>query len=62
MSTATLMRGPAARAALGVKSNSTLKAWCNRHGVEVIRLNERAIAVRREQLERSLETAGKELA
>ncbi len=33
MSTATLMRGPAARAAIGVKSNATLKAWCNRRGV-----------------------------
>jgi len=54
------MRGPAARAAIGAKSNATLKAWCSRHGVEIIVLNERAIAVRREQLERSLETAGKE--
>jgi hypothetical protein len=56
MSTA-LMRGPAARARIGAKSNATLKSWCERYGVEIIRLNERAIAVRTEQLERSLEAA-----
>jgi hypothetical protein len=60
MSVTALMRGPAARAAIGAKSNATLKSWCARHGVEIIRLNERAIAVHTEQLERSLAAAGKE--
>jgi hypothetical protein len=67
MSATALTRGPAARARIGAKSNATLKSWCAKHGVEIIRLNERAIAVCTEQLERSLEAAcasgnGKELA
>ena len=61
MSVPALMRGPAARARIGAESNATLKNWCERYGVEVIRLNERAIAVRSEELERSLlAAAGKE--
>jgi hypothetical protein len=57
MSVSALMRGPAARARIGAKTNATLKNWCERYGVEIIRLNARAIAVPTEQLERSLQLA-----
>ena len=63
MSATALMRLPEVRAALGVKSNATVKSWCARWGVEIIELNARARAVRVADLERSLlAAAGKESA
>jgi hypothetical protein len=62
MSTA-LMRFPAARACIGVKSNQTLRAWCARYNVPIVEINSRAKAVRVADLERSLlAAAGKDLA
>jgi hypothetical protein len=60
---AALMRLPEARAALGVKSNQTLRAWCAKWDVPIIELNARAKAVRVADLERSLvAAAAKEIA
>jgi len=62
MSTA-LMRMPAVRTALGVKSNATARAWCARWNIPIVEINSRAKAVRVADLERSLmAAAGKELA
>jgi hypothetical protein len=63
MSAAALMRLPEARAALGVKSNQTLRAWCAKWDIPIIEINSRAKAVYTADLERSLlAAAGKELA
>jgi hypothetical protein len=51
---AALMRLPEARAALGVKSNQTLRAWCAKWDVPIISLNARAKAVQVAEFERSL--------
>jgi len=56
------MRLPEVRAALGVKSNATVRTWCERWNVPIISINSRAKAVRVADLERSLlAAAGKEL-
>jgi hypothetical protein len=52
-----LMRLPQVREKLDVKSNATVRAWCAKHGVEIITLNARARAVRVTELERALELA-----
>jgi hypothetical protein len=56
MSTA-LMRLPQVREKLDVKSNATVRTWCERHGVEILTLNARARAVRVAEFERALELA-----
>jgi hypothetical protein len=60
---AALMRLPEARAALGVKSNQTLRTWCAKWDVPIIKLNDRAKAVQVAAFERSLlAAAAKEIA
>jgi hypothetical protein len=62
MCTAALMRLPAARAAIGCKSNATLRAWCAKWNVPIVELNSRSKAVPTADLERSLlAAAGREL-
>jgi hypothetical protein len=58
-----LMRLPKVRERLDVKSNATVRVWCERWGVEILEINSRAKAVRVADLERSiLAAAGKETA
>ena len=58
---AALMRLPAARAAIGCKSNATLRKWCERWDIPIVEINSRSKAVLATDLERSLlAAAGKE--